>query len=91
MKKIYWAIQNLDSFGGSEMVSTNLCNLLASDYDITLIVTTRQDEATLYELDPRIKIVNLGIDPRISRLNNYATKLKEKHKYFSLILNSKNL
>ena len=85
MEKIYWAIQNLDTLGGSEMVSVNLANLLCDKYDITLIVSTKETGERLYLVSDKVKVFNLGINPKVTRLNNYVKKYKEAHRYLSLL------
>lgn len=69
MKKIFWAIQNLECIGGTETVSIDLMNLLADTYEIHLICSTRVEEKVNYHLDPRITIHNLGVSPEISRFD----------------------
>ncbi len=83
MKKLYWAIQNLDTLGGSEMVSINLANSLCNDFDITLIVVSKVTNEIVYKIDPKIRIINLGINPKLVRLNNYTKKYNDQHRYLA--------
>ena len=67
------------------MVSISLANVLCDRYDITLVVTTKQEEETVFKIDDRIHIINLGIKPEISRLNNYVKKYKDEGKHLKAI------
>lgn len=69
MKKIFWAIQNLECIGGTETVSIDLMNLLVDTYEIHLVCSTRVEEKVNYHLDPRIIVHNLGVSPEISRFD----------------------
>ena len=85
MKKIFWAIQSLDNAGGSEAVSTNLMNLLCPYYDITLVSVCSFDKG-VHHLDPRIKVISLGIDKRVGRFDQYWREYGWKHPFKRLAL-----
>lgn len=69
MKKIFWAIQNLDCIGGTETVSIQLMNLLCDTYEIHLICTSKQEGKSAYFIDPRIQIHNLEIPSEVGRFD----------------------
>lgn len=81
MKKIFWAIQNLEYIGGTETVSIELMNLLADSYEIHLVCSTAVKEKVNYDLDPHIKIHNLGIPQEIGRFDQFWAQYGKNHQY----------
>ncbi len=83
MKKIYWGIQNLVGIGGTETISIKIMNLLADDYEIHLICSSKfnKDEIS-YPLDERIHLHSLNIDPEVSRFDQYSLIYLKKFKLF---------
>jgi hypothetical protein len=68
MKHIFWCIQQLDRVGGTEAVSITIANELVKRYDVTLVVTAKS-EKSVFQIDPRIKIYSLGVDPKITKFD----------------------
>ena len=68
MKHIFWCIQQLDRVGGTEAVSITIANELVNRYDVTLVVTAKS-EKSVFQIDPRIKIYSLGVDPKITKFD----------------------
>lgn len=85
MKKIYWFIQQDREFGGVEMVTTKLISSLSSYYDITLVVTSKDYEHSIYELGDKVKIVYLNYDIEAIKFDAYFSKYKNAHHYLKLI------
>jgi hypothetical protein len=69
MKKLFWCIQQLDRFGGTETVSVQLMNLLCPYYDITLVCTSKLEGEVVYDLDPRLKVVYLDVPSEVGRFD----------------------
>lgn len=79
MEKIYWAIQSLDNVGGTEAVSVNLMNLLCAKYDITLVSVFSYSTPYPHKLDPRIKVITLGLPQEVSRFDQNAGRYGLRH------------
>lgn len=64
MKKIVYCIPALYNSGGMERVSTEKANYLVDteNYDITIITTDQKDRSIYFPLDPRIKVVDFGLN-----------------------------
>lgn len=73
IKKIFWCLQQLEYVGGTETVSIQLANNLVEkyNYDITFIVSFKSDlEKCAYKINPKIKIIQLGIDLELARFSD---------------------
>ncbi len=73
IKKIFWCLQQLEYVGGTETVSIQLANNLVEkyDYDITFIVAFKSNlENCPYKINPKIKIIQLGIDIELARFSD---------------------
>jgi len=57
MKKIYWFLQQLKDLGGTETATISIANLLVSNYDITLVITSNEPNSIPYNIDKKIKII----------------------------------
>ena len=79
MEKIYWAIQSLDNAGGTEAVSINLMNLLCPYYEVTCISMFSFEGQGIHKLDPRIKVVTLGLPREVSRFDQFFKAYFPKH------------
>ncbi|MCT3960290.1 glycosyltransferase family 4 protein [Elizabethkingia anophelis] len=61
--KIVYSILGTYNSGGMERVLTNKANYLAElGYDITIITTDQRERSPYFQLDPRIKNIDLGIN-----------------------------
>ena len=89
MKKIYWFLQQLEYFGGTETATISLCNELIKYYDITLIVTARKIINPPYKIDKKIKIIYLN-NEKISRVDEKIVKFCKDFHYFKAFLLSIN-
>lgn len=59
-QKIYWFVQQLYSYGGTEIVTLQLADSLASTYDITLVSSEECYEGVKLPISSDIKILSLG-------------------------------
>lgn len=63
--KIVYSILGTFNSGGMERVLANKANYLAdAGYDITIVTTDRQGRKSYFEMDSRIKHIDLGINYR---------------------------
>lgn len=85
MKKIYWWVQQLNRIGGTEMVTIDLANSLCDTYDITLISTVKIEGEIPYKIDPRIKVMSLGIPTRCERYDYLSKKYLSHGRIFSYL------
>lgn len=85
MKKIYWMVQQLNKIGGTEMVSILLMNNLIESYDITLVSTSEKVDNEVYQVNPKIKKIYLGVPHQVTRFDEYATAYLKKFKIFSFL------
>ena len=76
MKRIFWAIQQLDQIGGTETVSIELMNKLADDYEIILLSTSANPDPGVYKLNPKIEVRSLELPPELGRFDQVYEKLK---------------
>ena len=76
MKRIFWAIQQLDRIGGTETVSIEIMNRLASDYEIVLLSTSANPDPWVYKLDERIQVRSLELPAELGRFDQEYSKLK---------------
>lgn len=60
--KVVHVIQTLNVQGGMQRVVTNLCALLANNFDVEIWVF-ENDQDTFFELDKRVKLRNIGSNP----------------------------
>lgn len=61
--KIIYSILGTYNSGGMERVLANKANYLTElGYDITIITTDQRERSPYFQLDPRIKNVDLGIN-----------------------------
>lgn len=61
--KIIYTISGTYNSGGMERVLTNKANYLAkTGYDVMIVTTDQQHRKPYFELDPRVKTVDLGIN-----------------------------
>jgi glycosyltransferase involved in cell wall biosynthesis len=81
MKKLFWCIQQLDRFGGTETVSVQLMNLLCPYYDITLVCTSKLEGEVVYDLDPRLKVVYLDVPSEVGRFDQFWMEYGKKHQH----------
>lgn len=80
MKQIFWMIQQLKHLAGTEVVTINLINELVNDYQITILCTSEEDDVN-YQIDPRVKIIYLGVPSKIVRFDETLNRLKNQHHY----------
>ena len=61
MKKLLFVIGSLENSGGSERALTSRANYLVKkyDYDITIVTTNKNSVESYYNIDPKIKLVNI--------------------------------
>lgn len=85
MKKIYWWIQQINRIGGTEMVSIDLANELVNHYDITFISTVKIKGDIPYKMDPRIKVISLGISRRCEQFDYLSHKYLSHFRIFSFL------
>ena len=85
MKKIYWWIQQINRIGGTEMVTIDLANSLCDKYDITLVSTVKIDGEIPYKIDPRIKVISMGIPTRCERFDFLSKKYLSHFRIFSYL------
>lgn len=85
MKKIYWFIQQAEEFGGTEMVSLQILSSLASDYDITLVLTSKKPNSYIYPVPENVKQVYLGYKMDEIRMDYYMKKYKDQKRIFKMI------
>ena len=78
MRKIFWAIQNLNALGGTETVSIKLMNLLCDEYEIHLICTSHIEGKPAYALDPRITVHSLEIPQEVGRFDQCFLAYRKK-------------
>ena len=76
MKRIFWAIQQLDRIGGTETVSIEIMNRLVSDYEIVLLSTSANPDPWVYKLDERIQVKSLELPAELGRFDQEYSKLK---------------
>lgn len=76
MKRIFWAIQQLDQIGGTETVSIEIMNKLADDYEIVLLSTSANPDPWVYKLNPKIEVRSLELPPELGRFDQVFEKLK---------------
>lgn len=86
MKKVYWAIQSLWNAGGTEAVSVQLMNLLCPYYDIILLSVCASDKKPVHDLDPRIKVITLGVAEDVGRFDQSWATYGAKHPFKRLSL-----
>ncbi|MDR0935005.1 MAG: glycosyltransferase [Erysipelotrichaceae bacterium] len=86
MKKIFWLIQQTKKAGGTELVTIQIANRLVSTYDITLVVSGEKPEVNNYNIDPRIKIIYLGIKEQHIKFDETVVALRDKRKYFQILI-----
>ncbi|MFA6755313.1 MAG: glycosyltransferase [Bacilli bacterium] len=79
MKKIFWGIQQLSKIGGTELVSINIMNHLVDKYDITIICTSEISKC-VYKINPKIKILYLGVPLEVCRYDEYITQNNKEWK-----------
>ena len=80
-QRIYWWIQHIDEIGGTEMVSVDLANHLCDDFDLTLIISSKQIKDPVYKIDERIEIFNLNIPHDVIRADQYSIEYKHKKEH----------
>lgn len=64
LMRIAYTISGLYNSGGMENILTQKVNYLAEvlGYDVTVITTDQEDKPTFYEISPKVKRVDLGIN-----------------------------
>ena len=67
------------------MVSIDLANHLSSDYDITLISTVLIDESIPYHIDPKVKVMSMGLPKRVERVDVLTKKYLKHFRLISLL------
>jgi len=84
--KILISIDHLYLHGGVEKVITSRVNYLVNNYDVDIMILTteQQNQQPRYPLDPKIKLVDLGIgyDRKISYFSKTNLQASVKH-FFS--------
>ena len=91
MKKIYWFLQQLKDLGGTETATISIANLLVSNYDITLVITSNEPNSIPYNIDKKIKIIYLNND-NSSKIDEKILRFCSEKKYFkALFLIFKNI
>jgi glycosyltransferase involved in cell wall biosynthesis len=86
MKNIYWLIQQLESIGGTEMVSTQIMNGLSSSKKINLVCMGERVENSPYQISDNVNIIYLNIKKKYIRSDVYFQDLLNRHKYLKLII-----
>ena len=76
MKRIFWAIQQLDRIGGTETVSIELMNKLVEDYEIVLLSTSANPDPYVYNLNEKIEVRSLEIPAELGRFDQVFSELK---------------
>lgn len=63
MKKLLYVIGSLENSGGSERALTGRVNYLVEnyDYDITIVTTNKNSLESYYNINPKIKVINIPI------------------------------
>ncbi len=85
MKKIYWWIQQLNRLGGTEMVTVDIINGLVDKYDITLLTTVDSNESIPYQINPRVKVMSLGIPQRCEQYEHLSKRYLSHFRIFSYL------
>lgn len=90
--KLLYCIPSLENCGGTERVlTTRLNHLILEDVDIYVVLTETQKSGPYFELDPRVKVIQLRIDFRndvtiAGKLLNYHRRLRLYRRKLSVIL-----
>lgn len=79
--RIFWAIQQLEKLGGTEIVTINLINRLINYYPITLICIAGSNKENDYKIDPRVKKIYLNIDKETIRSEEIVYNYNKQRKY----------
>lgn len=85
MKKVYWCVQQINRVGGAEMVSINLANALSQYYDMTIVSTVKMDGDIPYHIDPKVKLMTLGLPRRTERVDVLTKKYLSHFRIISLL------
>lgn len=72
MKKVFFIINSMYTYGGEQRVGVEIMNALCDDYEVGVIVGEAYSEKMPYELDKRIKRYHMPP----SRRNNFTNILK---------------
>ena len=67
------------------MVTVDLANSLCDKYDITLVSTVKIDGEIPYKIDPRIKVISMGIPTRCERFDFLSKKYLSHFRIFSYL------
>lgn len=92
--KIVYTISGTYNAGGMERVLANKANYLARmGYQIVIITTDQQDRAPYFELDARIKRIDLGVNysdnagkSLVSKLISYPNKRRDHRRKLNRVL-----
>lgn len=79
--RIFWAIQQLEKLGGTEIVTIDLINRLVNYYPITLICIAGLNPENNYKIDPRVKITYLNADSETIRNEEKVYNYNKQGKY----------
>lgn len=79
--RIFWAIQQLEKLGGTEIVTIDLINRLVNYYPITLICIAGLNPENNYKIDPRVKITYLNADSETIRNKEKVYNYNKQGKY----------
>lgn len=92
-QKIYWFLQQIENIGGTEMVTSQIINLLSNDYDITLVSAAKISNKMPYSINKNVKLLSLDIPVEYTQLDKYFnTYCSHLHflKAFKLLFSSLN-
>lgn len=79
MKKLYFFLEQIQEFGGSETVDIAVMNELVNFYDVTLVVTDKERDHIAYDISPKIKIIYLDNEDDVRIDERIVKAFKGKH------------
>jgi glycosyltransferase involved in cell wall biosynthesis len=84
--KIIYCIHSTCHSGGMERVLSNKVNYLANlvNYEVLIITSGQRGRPPFYEISPKVKCIDLGINyDETTKINPIVKIVKSVHKYFS--------
>ncbi len=85
MRRIYRFIQQLDKVGGTETVTLQIINSLASNYEVHLVPFIKPKNIT-YKIDQKVIIEEFSFPSELVQFDVSLNNLIEHHKYYSALL-----
>lgn len=79
MRRIFFFLEQLEFFGGSETVDITLINELVNHYDIHLIISDKKQEHISYNISPKVKIVYLNNSDDVRIDEKIIKNFKDRH------------